>query len=403
MKLLHTADLHIGKIVNEFSMLKDQEYILQQILNIAFEEEVDGVIIAGDVYDRSVPPAEAVTLLDQFLSTLIHHGLKVFMISGNHDSAERVGFAGSILNREGLYIGGRYDGKIQVVPMQQEEVKVNVYLLPFVKPAVVNYYEVKMREELESVDVTEESEDGNEDSPIRTFEESVKASLSHVEVDEDAVNILVTHHFVTAGEQEPDQSDSENQLSLGGIDHVDASVFDAFDYVALGHIHRPQRIGRDTIRYAGSPLKYSMSEVNHKKSVTLIEIGENKALKVWQRELVPLRDMRKIRGELLELMKPENYQLADTNDYIQATLTDLVELVDPIGRLRSVYPNIMQIIMEKNQKETKEEIQNLGTRKKKSPLELFEEFYENVTASEFDEKRRSIMQEVIEAVMKEVE
>lgn len=389
MKLLHTADLHIGKIINEFSMLKDQEYILQQIVDIAFEEKVDGIIIAGDVYDRSVPPAEAVIVLDKFLSTLIGNGLKVFMISGNHDSAERVGFAGSILNKEGLYIGARYEGGVQRAELCIGDVKAHIYLLPFAKPAVVNHYEQHAR--------TEE-EDAENDLMIRTFEQSVKASLSHLELEQDAVNILVTHHFVTFDGQEPEQSDSENQLSLGGIDKVDATVFDGFDYVALGHIHRPQRIGKDTIRYAGSPLKYSMSEVNQKKSVTILEIKENEPIQIIQRELVPLRDMRKIRGELSELLKEENYMLANTEDYIQATLTDSIELIDPIGKLRSVYPNVMQIVMEKNQKETRVDSVNLGARKRKSPLDLFEEFYTQVTGCEFDEKRKEIMTEVIEEV-----
>lgn len=388
MKLLHTADLHIGKIVNEFSMLQDQKHILQQILTIAKEEQVDGVIIAGDVYDRSIPPAEAVTMLDWFLSALISQGIKVFMISGNHDSAERVGFASSILCDQGLYIGGIYDGTIQRVRLEKDEVRVDIYLLPFVKPQVVSYYEKAMQEEGQESEIV-----------IRTYEEAVRASISHMELDPDVVNVLVTHHYVTSGGIEPEVSESETTLSLGGIDKVDASVFDSFDYVALGHIHGPQRMGRDTIRYAGSPLKYSFSEVNHHKSVTLISIGQDKQIAVEQRRLKPLHDMRKIKGKLKDLMNPEYYSLEDTNDYVHVTLTDEVELVDPIGTLRSVYPNVMQIVLEKNQKKENQAASvMLGQRKSKSPLELFGEFYRDVTGLEFDEKRSAIMSDIIEKV-----
>lgn len=395
MKLLHTADLHIGKVVNEFSMLNDQKYILQQILEIAEEEEIDGIIIAGDVYDRSVPPAEAVTVLDWFLSTLIERGIKVYMISGNHDSAERVGFANKILDDQGLYIGGTYDGTTKKVHVEKENVSVDLYLLPFVKPQIVNYYEKGTESEPESMD---NPENGAGNAAIRTFEEAVQTSISHMELDKDAVNILVTHHFVTSGGILPEQSDSETSLSLGGIDKVDTSVFDDFDYVALGHIHRPQKIGRDTIRYAGSPLKYSFSEVTQKKSVTILTITEEKQIQIQTRPLHPLHDMRKIKGTMKDLMNPEYYQLADTNDYIHATLTDSVELLDPIGTLRSVYPNIMQIQLEKNLQETKVDKANLETRKMKSPLELFDEFYTSVTGREFDEKRRAIMEEIVESV-----
>lgn len=434
MKLIHTADLHIGKIVNEFSMLNDQKYILQQILSIVEEEKADGIIIAGDVYDRSIPPADAVTVLDWFLSSLIEKNVKVYLISGNHDSAERVGFANKILDAKGLYIGGTYDGTIKKVTAEKDGVKADIYLLPFVKPQVVEYYEQNANAESNQQELNQENisqpntnqqeldqQDTHQQgmsqsnmyqsnksqsnmnqqevsSSIRTFESAVKASLSHLELDPAAINILVTHHFVTSGGILPEQSDSETSLSLGGIDKVDTSVFDAFDYVALGHIHRPQRIGRDTIRYAGSPLKYSFSEVTHKKSVTILEIGEDREITVRTKELIPLHDMRKIRGTMKDLMNPEYYELADTKDYIQATLTDTVELVDPIGTLRSVYPNIMQLILEKNQQETEVLTQNLCERKSKSALELFDDFYTTVTGREFDEKRREIIQEILESV-----
>ena len=382
MKLLHTADLHIGKIVNEFSMLEDQKYVLNQILQIVKEEEIDGVLISGDVYDRSIPPAEAVSILDWFLTTLIEREVKVFVIAGNHDSAERVGFASSILDGKGLYIGGTYDGNLRTIRMEKANVIVDITLLPFVKPQVVQYYK---------------------EETIRTYEEGVQCSLKDLNLDHSVTNILLAHHFVTAGGVDPEQSDSETEISLGGIDKVDTSVFDEFDYVALGHIHRPQRIGRDTIRYAGSPIKYSFSEVHHKKSVAILEIGENKEIDIQLRELKPLHDMRVIRGSIDDLMNPEYYMLADRNDYIQATLTDTVELVDPIGTMRSVYPNIMQLILEKNHGARLKVNQDYKARKTKTPLELFEEFYVTVTNRELDETREKIMVEVLERAKEEVE
>lgn len=387
MKLLHTADLHIGKIVNEVSMLFEQKYILEEILKIAESEKVDGIILAGDIYDRSVPPAEAVSVLDSFLTELVKRKIKVYMISGNHDSAERIGFASKLLNENGVYIAGVYDQTIKKIRSEKDGVVVDFYLLPFAKPQVVSYFEKQVCEKEEEFEA------------LKTYESAVKASLSHLDYDKSVVNILVTHHFVTSRGQLPEQSDSESNLSLGGIDQVDASVFDAFDYVALGHIHGPQRIGRDTIRYAGSPLKYSFSEVNHKKSITILNISENHEIEITVKELHPFHDMRKIRGPLQELMNPKIYEQANREDYIQAILTDEIELLDPIGTLRSVYPNIMQVVLEKNGQETKMETNNVGARKHKTPMELFEEFYESVTGNELDEKRENIMKDIIEEVM----
>lgn len=383
MKFLHIADLHIGKIVNEFSMLIDQKYILEQIIQIASEEQVTGVFIAGDIYDRSIPPADAVTMLDWFLSTLIQKKIKVFMVSGNHDSAERIGFAHRILDENGLYIAGEYKGTIKSISLMEGSQRINVHLLPFVKPQTVKYYEEHKAEQDKIVN-------------IKTIEEGVITALSHLELNDSECNILVTHHFVTSGTIRPEQSDSEIELSLGGIDDVDVSVFDGFDYVALGHIHRPQRIGRDTIRYAGSPLKYSFSEANQKKSVTIVDIHDTHEIELSVRKLQPLHDMRKIKGSLKELMKEEVYALADTKDYIQATLTDTEELLDPIGTLRSVYPNIMQIILDKNQKEVEYKEQRYEERKSKSAMELFQEFYEQVTGREFDENKREVMSTIME-------
>jgi exonuclease SbcD len=374
MKFIHTADLHIGKFVNEFSMLKDQEFILEQILSIIEEEEADALIIAGDIYDRSIPPAEAVAVLDRFLSDLIQKNIKVFLISGNHDSPERIGFAKKILEDKGLYIAGTYDGNDRIITLEDSYGQINIHLLPFVKPAVVKYY---LKEE-----------------KIEDYNNSVQAIINHANLNKNDRNLLVTHYFITSGGMEPELSDSESVISVGGVDNVDASVFEGYDYVALGHIHRSQKIGGEHIRYAGSPIKYSFSEVHHKKSVTVIELKEKDQVIIQTRELKPLHDMRKIKGNLKALMDEKVAKEADVNDYIQATLTDTNELIDPIGTLRSVYPNTMQVIIEKNIRK-EENIAHFEKIKNRSTIEIYEEFYKVVTGQEFDESRSTLMREII--------
>lgn len=375
MKLLHTADLHIGKVVNEFSMLSDQEHILDQLLQIIEEEKVDGLIIAGDVYDRSIPPADAVTVLDNFLSKLIERNIKVFLISGNHDSPERIGFASTILQSKGLYISSNFNGEVKKVTLEDKYGNVNLYLLPFMKPATIKYY--------------------RKNENIVTYEDGVKALVDTLEIDNKERNILVTHHFITNAGRKPELSDSETMISLGGIDNIDASVFDDFDYVALGHIHRAQEIGKKHIRYAGSPIKYSFSEVFHQKSVALIELSEKGEINITLKELKPLHNMRKIKGKLFDLISEEVYKESETTDYIQATLTDENELIDPIGTLRSVYPNIMQIITMKNTLSENNMKQIEGDIKKKTTLELYKEFFMGVTDREFDAEREEVMKEMI--------
>ncbi|BCN29732.1 exonuclease SbcCD subunit D [Anaeromicropila herbilytica] len=375
MKFIHTADLHIGKFVNEFSMLKDQEYILNQMIDIIEEEQADGLIIAGDIYDRSIPPAEAVSVLDNFLSRLVDKGIRIFMISGNHDSPERIGFAKSIVEEKGLYIAGTYDGNARSITLQDKYGNLNIHLLPFVKPAVVKYY--------------------LQEDKIEDYHHSVEAMIKKFDIVENERNILLTHYFITSGATIPEISDSESVISVGGVDNVDASVFEGYDYVALGHIHRPQIIGGSHIRYAGSPIKYSFSEVHHKKSVTVIELKEKGKVDIRTRELTPIHNMRKIKGNLKELMSEDIIKEADVNDYIQATLTDADEIMDPIGTLRSVYPNTMQVIIEKNIKNN-ENVVAFEKIKNRSTIDIYEEFYQSVTGQEFDEKRYEVMKEIIE-------
>lgn len=363
MKFLHTGDLHIGKTVNDFSMIEDQKYILRRILDIAKKEKVDAVVIAGDVYDRPIPSAEAVTLLDDFLTALLGEKIPVIMISGNHDSGERVAFADKILEKQGLYIAGEYNGELKRVVFEDEWGYVDFVCMPFVKPAVAKA----------------------EDMLART----------PMTLDLLSRHVLVTHYFVTGENgQEPELSDSESKVSVGGLDNVPASLFAAFDYVALGHIHKRQKIGMGEVWYAGAPLKYSFSEANQEKSVNIVTLKEKGSISVERQKLTPLHEMRVIRGKLEQLITPEVVQAADCEDYIKAVLTDREELIDPIGTLRSVYPNVMQIVPDKNGQKEEEEYRPAVFAAQRSIGELFAQFYQMLRGEPLDRKREKLVEEI---------
>ena len=374
MKLLHLADLHIGKIIKEQSLLEDQEYILNEIIKIAEKEKVDAVLISGDIYDRSVPPADAVDVLNNFLNKLIKIlKIKVFIISGNHDSKERLNFGSKIFENDGLYIQTTYNGKIKCVELSNE---VNIYMLPFVKPI-----EVKPYFETEKVD---------------TYNEAMKLIINNEELDESKVNILMAHQFVTAGNINPEMCESETQ-NVGGIENVDASNFDKFDYVALGHIHGPQRIGKDTIRYSGTMLKYSFSEVRHNKSVVLINIKKDKKLEYKLIPLKPLRDMRIIEGPIEELLKKENYKGTNTEDYIKAIITNEEPIYDAIGQIRRVYPNTLSLEISNIKTSIQNvELEDIEKLKQKDEFELFDDFYEFQNNIRLDDEQRKIIKDIIE-------
>jgi exonuclease SbcD len=372
MRFLHTSDLHIGKKVNEFSMLEDQEHILKQILQIAGEYRPEGILIAGDIYDKGIPGVEAVTLFDWFLTELYQRGLMVFMVSGNHDSSERVEFGGRILTDNKIHIAGTYQGKLEKVTLWDEHGPLNIYLLPFIKPALVRRYYPE----------------------VTTYQEAVEAILKQEDIHKEERNILIAHQFITSGETEPERCESET-VSIGGLDNIDASVFEAFDYVALGHLHGPQGIGRDTIRYAGSPLKYSFSEARQIKSVTLVEFGKKAELSYSKIPLQPLRDLRQIKGPIEALTDPKVYSQGNTLDYIHATLTDEEEIYDAIGKLRAVYPNIMRLDFENSRTAWNAEALLAAAKvEERSSLELFEEFYEYQNNQPMSEEQRVILKKL---------
>lgn len=379
MKLLHTSDLHIGKRVNEFSMLEDQEHILKQILTIADQHKPQGILLAGDIYDKGIPCVEAVTLFDWFLTGLHKRGLHVFMVSGNHDSSERIDFGGRIMEENNIHIAGTYQGKLDKVSLTDEYGPIHIFLMPFVKPAMVRRYYPE----------------------ADTYQEAVEAVLSHGDIDKNERNVLVAHQFITYGEELPEQCESET-ISIGGLDNIDASVFEDFDYVALGHLHGPQRIGRDTVRYAGSPLKYSFSEARQIKSVTLLEVKGKAEVTYEKIPLFPLRDMREIKGPMEALTDPKIYGQANTLDYIHATLTDEEEIYDAIGKLRSVYPNIMRLDFENSRTTRSSETKMAASDvEKKSPLQLFEEFFESQNNAAMTPEQREVMQGLFMEVGKE--
>ena len=314
MKFIHLSDLHLGKRVNDFSMLEDQEYILTRIINIVDEVAPDAVILAGDIYDKSVPSAEAVQLFDEFLVRLSKRKVKVFVISGNHDSPERIAFGSGLMSNSGVYVSPVYNGVVVPVDMTDDYGTVSVFMLPFIKPSHVKRF--------------------YPDDDISTYSDAIQAAINHMNVDPENRNVLITHQFVTGASR----CDSED-ITVGGSDNVDAKVFSSFNYVALGHIHSPQNVGSETIRYCGTPLKYSFSEVDQRKSVTIVELKEKGAIAIHTVSLTPIRDMTEIKGNYMEVTSRDFYKDMDTKSYLHITLTDEEDIPDAIGKLRSVYSN----------------------------------------------------------------
>ncbi len=320
MRLLHLADLHLGKRVHDFSMLEDQRYILNRILGIIEAERVDGVLAAGDIYDKTVPSAEAVRLFDDFITEIAGRNIPVFLIGGNHDCAERISFGAKLFAKSGVYFAGGYRGRVEPVTCQDTYGKLDIYLLPFIRPVHVRQAFPDLSEK------------------IGSYQEAMQTVLSHIDLDRGRRNILVAHQFVTGAVQ-----GGSEEFQIGGLDNVDASLFDAFDYVALGHIHRPQKVGRETMRYAGTPLKYSFSEAAHQKAAVIVELREKGDIEIREIPLLPLRDMRKLRGTYEELTRRSVYENTNTEDYVQITLTDETDIFDAVGKLRVIYPNLMKM------------------------------------------------------------
>ena len=377
MKILHLADLHLGKVIQEQSLLEDQKYMLNEIIKKLQEENVETILISGDVYDRSIPQTDAIDLLDYFLNILIKDLKKqVFIISGNHDSKERLGFGNKIFENDGLFISSKYEGKIKKVELQDEYGKLNIYMLPFIKPIEVKKY-------------------FNDES--LSYDETIKKIIEKEDIDESQRNIILTHQFVTAIGEQVERTESE-VLTLGGTDNVDISNYNKFDYVAIGHVHRPQRIGRDTARYAGTMLKYSFSEVNHKKTMPIIDFKEKGNIDIKLVELKPLRDMREIKGPIEKLI--ENYEEENAKDYIRAIITNEEPVYDAIGQLRRIYPNVLKLEVQNSKIMSNIEFktENLQKVKSKSEIELFNEFYKFQNNIELNEEQINLIQEIVKEI-----
>ncbi|MEY8319732.1 exonuclease SbcCD subunit D [Lachnospiraceae bacterium 46-61] len=376
MKLIHLSDLHIGKKVNEFSMLEDQKYIFEKIIQIIDKQKVECVLIAGDIYDKSIPSKYAIQLFDDFLTKMAIRNIPIFIISGNHDSAERIAFGSKLMCQSKVYFSPAFEGDIKPIVLYDEYGEIAVYMLPFIKPAIVkNIYE---------------------DANIESYNDAVKTAIEHMVIDKNRRNILIAHQFVTGAET----SESED-ISVGGIDNVDACVFDDFDYVALGHIHKPQHIYRDTIRYCGTPLKYSFSEAKHKKSVTLITLKQKQDIMINTIELIPKRDMCEIKGYYQELTALNYYQNMNTQNYMHIILKDEQDVVDAMAKLRSIYPNIMRLDYDNKRTQNNQIIQTTQNMESKTPLQLLQQFYKIQNNDVMNEQQVMFCSKIMEEIWEE--
>ena len=359
--------------LNDFSLQDDQRFILSQIVDIAKNEKPNAVIIAGDIYDKSIPSVDGVRLFDDFLTDLAEINIPVLAISGNHDSAERLSFGTRLMKISGVHIASTFSGAPECIKLTDSFGEISFWLLPFIKPATVRRF--------------------FPENEIVSYNDAVKVAIDAAKINTDERNVLVAHQFVTGAAT----SDSE-QITTGGIDNVDAELFDAFDYVALGHIHKPQKIRRDQVRYCGTPLKYSFSEAAHKKSVTVVTISEKGSVNINEIELIPLRDMREIKGSYDELTLRENYEGTNQFDYLRVILTDEEEIPDAIAKLRNIYPNIMRLDYDNRRTQTVSSIDSADGVEKKSPQELFDELYELQMGAKMNQAQSKIVSEMIENI-----
>ncbi len=374
MKFIHLSDFHIGKRVNEYSMLEDQEYILNQITDIIDAEVPDCVIIAGDVYDKPVPPAEAVALFDDFLVRLSKRNIYVFVISGNHDSPERIAFGGRLMKASKIYMSPVYDGEPKPVTLEDEYGKINVWMLPFIKPVHVRKF--------------------NEDTEINTYTDALRTVTENLNINTKERNVMITHQFVTGA----DRTESE-EISVGGTDNVDVSVFKDFDYTALGHIHRPQNCGSEKVRYSGTPLQYSFSEAKDNKSVTVVELKEKGHISVNTVPLTPMRNMVEIKGKYDEIMFRDFYKNTTLReDYVHITLTDEENIPEAIGKLRTVYHNLMKLDYDNIRTRNNNSVDIAENAESKSPYEHFCGFYEKQNNRPMSDEQSEFIKKVIEEI-----
>ena len=385
MKLIHLADLHLGKSVNKYPMLEDQKYILDEILKMIEEEKAQVVMISGDIYDVGIPPIGAVELFDSFLTSLSKMNLSVCIISGNHDSAERIAFGSKLMEKSNIFISQLYDGNVQPLVFVDQYGPVNIYMLPFIKPVHVK------------------QAFGEEAENIHTYTEACELAIKKMGVNPKNRNILMAHQFVSGALT----CDSEEiNVSVGGLDNIDAKIFKDFDYVALGHLHGPQKILREGIRYAGSPLKYSFSEANQKKSLCVIEMGNKEKecqLKIELKDLLPLHDMKNLKGSYEQIMSKSFYKDLNLEDYYHITLTDEVDVPEGFARLRTVYKNLMTMDYDNSRTQNTSSVQLEGpvNIENTSPLSAFKDFFKLQNNKEMSEEQEKIVADLVEKLFEE--
>lgn len=373
MKFLHLSDLHIGKRLNDTSFLEDQEWILKQLLHIIDDVQPQAVLIAGDVYDKSVPSGEAVTLFDDFLCRVAQRNVPVLIISGNHDSPERLAFGNRLMEPAGVHLSPVYHGTVTPVTLTDSHGPVHFWMLPFVKPAHVRRF--------------------YPEAEIESYTDAVRVAIENMPIDTAERNVLLAHQFVTGASL----CESE-EISVGGSDNVNPSVFSCFDYVALGHIHSPQNIDANRIRYCGTPLKYSFSEAKHEKSVTLVHLGGKGQLQLEAIALQPRLDLRVLRGSFEDLTDKNFYDTTATQDYLHIILTNEEDVPEAMGRLRVIYPNLLQLSYDNTRTRQNQAIGTAGQVNTKSPLQLFEELYEKMNNQPMSEEQRSFATELIDRI-----
>ncbi len=403
MRFIHLSDLHIGKRVNDFSMLEDQKYVFEQVFDIIKKENIDGVIIAGDIYDKAVASADAVEVYDKFITTLADINKPVFIISGNHDSAQRISFASKIMKNNNIYIAPVFNGKMEKVTLEDEYGYIDVYMLPFVKPVIVKKcFELQNSEDTQNHNVQASEQQTNvnnlTDSKIENYTQAVKAIIDNTNIDKKRRNIIIAHQFVTGA-----KACGSEELMAGGLDNVDISVFEAFDYTALGHIHRAQKVGKDNIRYCGTLLKYSFSEINHKKSVTIVDIGRKEDIGKCDIDISlltvkPLHDMRHIKGEYNTITDRSNYINTDLSDYMYITLTDEEDVPDALAKLRSIYPNIMKLDYDNTRTRNVSNIMCDIQTKEKTPVEIISDFYEVQNGQPMIDEQKEYINQLINGI-----
>ena len=373
MRLIHLGDLHLGKSLGDFDLIEDQRYILDRILEIVDKNNIDGVLIAGDVYDRAIPSEAATNLLDYFLKSLAERNVKTFMISGNHDSDDRLNYGSSLFAANQIYISAQFKGSLYKQTVNDEFGEVNIYLLPFVKASQVRHFYPEEK--------------------IENYDAAVRTILKHTDTDYEKRNVIVAHQFIAGKGTDPELGGSEGAgtLSVGLVEKISYDCFDGFDYAALGHIHSPQSVGREEVRYSGSPLKYSLSEVNNDKSVPMITLGDKGDVKIELLKLRPLRDMRHLKGPIEKLLDKSN--ISRPEDFIYATLTNEEIINDAMGIMQQVYPNTVRIVYDNSRTRELDRIDITAITQHKSFDELISDFYRKMYSCEISEEELQVMME----------